>query len=65
MCGAGVVFLLTWLILAVTKQRTFVGVERIWFRCLTAAFYAGLSIIICGVIAALIQDVVRTAKGAL
>ena len=61
--SAGVVFVLTWVILAYVKQRTFVGVERIWFRCVSAALYVGLAIILSSAVASLIQSIVKTAKG--
>ena len=61
--GAGVVFVLTWVILACIKHRTFVGVERSWFHCISAAFYVGLAILLSTVIASLIEGIVKTAKG--
>jgi hypothetical protein len=62
-CGAGVVFVLTWIILAFVKPRTFVGVERTWFSCVSAAFYVGLAILLSSAIAPLVRDIVKAAKG--
>lgn len=54
--GGLAVFLLTWRLLLKNPERYLLGgVETIWLKCLTRIVYAGLLVVIFGVIAAVVR----------
>jgi hypothetical protein len=61
--AAGALFVLSWIILGYLKNRTFLGVEKAWFRCLSTMFYVGLTVLLSTAVASLVARVIKTTRG--
>ena len=60
---ATVSFVASWIVLEYSRHRTLLGVEKTWFRCVSAAFYVGLAILFSSAVASLVQNIVKSVKG--
>jgi hypothetical protein len=59
--GASAAFVISWLLVSCLENPR-AAVERTWFRCLAACFYAGLAVLLATALGSIIEHTVKGTK---
>jgi len=60
--ASSTIFLISWFVLGRAKQRSSLGAERIWLRCLATCFYVGLAILLASALGSVVQHAVKGSR---
>jgi hypothetical protein len=60
--GSSLAFVISWIVIGCFKNSLRVGVDRIWFRCLSLCFYIGLAVLFASALGSIVQNTVKGSR---